>query len=396
MRTFETKYLLSALQDYHKDSFTGIIQVDVNLLAQHRKRSRLIAFENGLITYAGLNLPVNQTIIKRLGKHLKRNNIAPAIQLANKKCADGTSILNYLKLFIQLKLFHWTDFEQFMQKSIVWTLEQLLPYSGKAQIAFENQPALNYIKGLPGLNLNRLTSTLDLRQTKWSALTPLIPSIEAVPRCLVLPQSEGGGILKHLQNCIDSQRSLIQIAYLLEQDPLQLALTYHRWIEEGWITCEDSRQAAHATLSIVMKPVRPPILSIDDSNVTQAMIKRSINDRYQVLLANSAEDALNILHGKNVSLILLDVTRSNFDGAELCRTIRSLSKFRDLPVILMTATDRMFDKLKEQSVEATHYLTKPATREKLLEVLDKYVSTHRYTSRPKSSPAYAMPIEYHR
>ncbi|MEO1182119.1 MAG: response regulator, partial [Cyanobacteria bacterium J06636_28] len=70
---------------------------------------------------------------------------------------------------------------------------------------------------------------------------------------------------------------------------------------------------------------------------------------------------------------LLDVTMPDIDGLELCRTIRGIGRFRDLPIIMLTAKDGVFNKIRGQIVGSTHYLTKPVERSKLLEILDKYV-----------------------
>ncbi|WP_281291183.1 response regulator [Hyella patelloides] len=114
---------------------------------------------------------------------------------------------------------------------------------------------------------------------------------------------------------------------------------------------------------------------MDDSPVVQAMLKRSLSDRYEVILANNGMDALKILNSnkKNIELILLDVTMPDIDGIELCRTIRRFKKFQTLPIIMLTAKDGMFDKVKGKFAGSTEYLTKPVDKEELLTIIGKYV-----------------------
>jgi DNA-binding response OmpR family regulator len=95
---------------------------------------------------------------------------------------------------------------------------------------------------------------------------------------------------------------------------------------------------------------------------------------YEVLCAKNAVEALGLLNTRKVELLLLDVTMPDIDGLEFCRTIRNISKFKDLPVIMLTAKDGFMDKMKGQFAGSTHYLTKPVDREKLLPVLEKYIS----------------------
>ncbi|MGB7416160.1 MAG: response regulator [Thermosynechococcaceae cyanobacterium] len=371
MNSFKSEQLLSVLQVYHQKLFTGILQVDVTVAEGQAQRSRLIVFTQGLITYVGLNFPKKQDLVKRIGKQLQNKNIASAIKLAEKKNKDGSSLLDYLTLFVQLELFSWKDFEAFMQNCVVWTLEQIMPYPGTLKVSFQDEKVLNYMKELPGFSVPQLASTLKARQQQWSALAPYIPSIEAVPQQHTAPE-DNPAVLKHLQKCVNGQRSLLQIAYALEKDPLKLAQTYHSWVKNGWLTCGGETQASG--LPSVPHQERPVILSVDDSAVVQAMIKRSISDRYHVLLANNAVDALNLLNRESVSLVLLDVTMPDIDGLELCRTIRKIGKFRNLPIIMLTAKDGMIDKIKGQMAGATHYLSKPIDRDKLLRIIDKSLS----------------------
>jgi CheY-like chemotaxis protein len=370
--SFQSGQLLSVLQEYHKNLFTGILQVDATVIEGKAPRSRLIVFNQGLITYVGLNFPKKQELVQRIGTQLQNKNISSAIQLADKKNKNDSSLLEYLTLFVQLELFSWKDFEVFMQNNIVWSLEQLTPYAGTFKISFQDEMLLKYMQELPGFSIPQLASQLQTRQQKWTELSPHIPSIEVVPQPLRTPEDHPA-ILQHLQQCINGKRSLLQIAYAFEKDPLKLAQTYYAWAQKGWITCADQTQAA-SSVSIPRQD-RPMILSVDDSTVVQAMIKRSISDRYHVLLANNAVDALNILNREAVSLVLLDVTMPDIDGLELCRTIRKIGKFRSLPVIMLTAKDGMIDKIKGQMAGATYYLSKPVDRDKLLKMIEKSLST---------------------
>jgi twitching motility two-component system response regulator PilG len=62
------------------------------------------------------------------------------------------------------------------------------------------------------------------------------------------------------------------------------------------------------------------------------------------------------------------------DGLEMCRTVRSMDKFRQLPIIMISGQDTLVDKLKGQIAGTNHYLIKPFDPEKLLELVNQYVS----------------------
>ena len=116
---------------------------------------------------------------------------------------------------------------------------------------------------------------------------------------------------------------------------------------------------------------KPTILSVDDSNVTRTFIQRSLKDDYQLLLADNAMDALDIISHKSIALLLLDVSMPEIDGLELCRTIRNLPRHSSLPIVLLTARDSVFDKAQGRMAGATDYLTKPFDAEQLNQIVER-------------------------
>jgi twitching motility two-component system response regulator PilG len=101
------------------------------------------------------------------------------------------------------------------------------------------------------------------------------------------------------------------------------------------------------------------------------LIKRTLESDYRVLLTDNAIDALSIIYHEPIKLILLDVTMPGIDGLELCRTVRSLPQFQQLPIIMLTAKDKLFDKVQGRLAGATEYLTKPFDEEQLRTVVYK-------------------------
>ncbi len=104
----------------------------------------------------------------------------------------------------------------------------------------------------------------------------------------------------------------------------------------------------------------PKVLAVDDSAIVQKLIKEALKDQsIEVLLANNAVDALNLIYNESIAVVLLDVSMPGVDGLELCRTIRSIPEFQTLPIVMVTARDSPFDKVQGQLAGATQYLTKP-------------------------------------
>ncbi|GAB4181875.1 MAG: hypothetical protein Fur006_17250 [Coleofasciculaceae cyanobacterium] len=128
---------------------------------------------------------------------------------------------------------------------------------------------------------------------------------------------------------------------------------------------------------------RPTILAVDDSLVMQESIKQALMNDYNVLVAASAADALSLLYHQPIAMLLLDVCMPEINGLELCRTLRSLPQFGDLPIILLTAKDKVFDKVQGRLAGANKYLTKPFNPEQLRETCRQLLSVQRSQENPQ-------------
>ncbi|WP_299412348.1 response regulator [Acaryochloris sp. IP29b_bin.148] len=377
MQQFKSKQLAYLIANFKSHKFSGALKVQVQPPQSTPMRERVIVFNQGWMTYAGEHIVSASELATTIGHQHKVQVMDTALRLAKKRIQNN-SIQNYFELLVQLQLFQWADVAAFMKTRLLSTLEQLIPYSGTIiedpELVFD----LRYTNTQPGFRWCDLQPILTQRQQQWEALSPVIPSIDAVPRSLD-HDSADPTVTQHLHKWVNGQHSIADIATASEQDPLELAQQYYQWAKSGWLTCKKSdplasavADSSHQQSSQKGNSGRPIVLSVDDSPVVQTMIKRAIQDRYQVELANNAVDALNLLNKKKVSLVLLDVTMPDIDGLELCRTIRSISKFHDLPVVMLTAKDGIYNKLKGQMAGSTHYLTKPITQDKLLDILNRY------------------------
>lgn len=119
--------------------------------------------------------------------------------------------------------------------------------------------------------------------------------------------------------------------------------------------------------------VTPIVLAVDDSILMQDLIKRALNQNYQVLVAGSAIEALSILNHEAIAVLLLDICMPGIDGLDLCRTVRCLPKFSNLPIIMLTSKNTLMDKVQGRLSGATEYLTKPFDADQLCQIVDRFV-----------------------
>ncbi|MEB3831669.1 response regulator [Phormidium sp. CCY1219] len=123
----------------------------------------------------------------------------------------------------------------------------------------------------------------------------------------------------------------------------------------------------------------PTILAVDDSVVMQDLVKRALDKDYRVLVADNAVDALSMIYHEQVAILLLDVSMPGIDGLELCRTVRNIPQFQELPIIMLTARDGLFDKVQGRLAGATEYLTKPFDANQLRQVVGNFIDSPQHS-----------------
>ncbi|ACS79354.1 response regulator [Maridesulfovibrio salexigens] len=102
------------------------------------------------------------------------------------------------------------------------------------------------------------------------------------------------------------------------------------------------------------------ILVVEDS-LTQAVKLEYIlfEKGFKVSLVSNGENALQLLEDKDVDLVISDVVMPGMDGYELCEKIRKNSRYKDVPVILLTSLSEPGDIIKGLKSGATNFVTKP-------------------------------------
>lgn len=123
-----------------------------------------------------------------------------------------------------------------------------------------------------------------------------------------------------------------------------------------------------------IESMKKTILAVDDSQIMQGIVKQLLGQKYRVLVADNAIDALSIIYNEQVAVLLLDVSLPGIDGLELCRIVRSIPQFESLPIIMLTARDSSFDKVQGYLAGTTEYVTKPFNREQLNQVISKLLN----------------------
>ncbi|HEX4233562.1 MAG TPA: Hpt domain-containing protein [Caldimonas sp.] len=119
----------------------------------------------------------------------------------------------------------------------------------------------------------------------------------------------------------------------------------------------------------------PLVLVVDDSLTVRRVTQRLlVREGYRVTLAKDGLDALERLAEEVPQVVLSDIEMPRMDGFDLVRNIRSDTRWRDLPVIMITS--RIAQKHRDHATElgVDHYLGKPYSEEDLLALIARYIT----------------------
>jgi twitching motility two-component system response regulator PilG len=115
------------------------------------------------------------------------------------------------------------------------------------------------------------------------------------------------------------------------------------------------------------------VLVIDDSNTIRRSAEIFLKQGgYEVVLAEDGFDALSKVNDHDPDVIFCDILMPRLDGYQTCAIIKRNPRFTQTPVIMLSSKDGLFDKARGRMVGSQDYLTKPFTKDQLLQAVAQY------------------------
>ncbi|MDN3921032.1 response regulator [Roseateles violae] len=115
------------------------------------------------------------------------------------------------------------------------------------------------------------------------------------------------------------------------------------------------------------------VLVIDDSNTIRRSAEIFLKQGgHEVVLAEDGFDALAKLSDYQPDLVFCDILMPRLDGYQTCAIIKRNPQFAGVPVIMLSSKDGLFDKARGRMVGSQDYLTKPFTKDQLLQAVQQH------------------------
>ncbi|MBK8765936.1 MAG: response regulator [Burkholderiaceae bacterium] len=112
------------------------------------------------------------------------------------------------------------------------------------------------------------------------------------------------------------------------------------------------------------------VMVIDDSNTIRRSAEIFLGQAgCRVLLAEDGFDALAKIADNDPDLIFCDILMPRLDGYQTCALIKKSPRFHEIPVIMLSSKDGLFDRARGRMVGSEQYLTKPFTKDSLLKAV---------------------------
>ena len=117
------------------------------------------------------------------------------------------------------------------------------------------------------------------------------------------------------------------------------------------------------------------VMVIDDSQTIRRTAESLLSrEGFSVITAQDGFEALSKIADHQPDVIFIDIMMPRLDGYQACALIKSNPKLADTPVVMLSSKDGLFDRARGRIVGSDQYLTKPFSKNELLEAIQSHVA----------------------
>ena len=112
----------------------------------------------------------------------------------------------------------------------------------------------------------------------------------------------------------------------------------------------------------------------DEKDIVETLKFILESEGYDCVVAYDGEEALSLAKNENPDLIVLDVMLPKINGYKVCRLLKFDSKYKHIPILMVTARTQAEDKIIGEETGANEYITKPFDIETITTLVKQYLN----------------------
>ncbi|TFI55349.1 response regulator [Mastigocladus laminosus UU774] len=185
-----------------------------------------------------------------------------------------------------------------------------------------------------------------------------------------LQQQTSQSVYKNLTMMANGNWTLRDLAAKLRQPVVPLTQSIMPYVNQGMMGLTHV-----GDINFYVKPVIGSLIAyIEDSRFDSEMMGRILAPAgYRFINIRDSIQALPMLLEHKPDLIFLDLLMPVANGYEVCAQIRRISSFKNIPIIIITSSDGIVDRVRAKIVGSSGFLAKPIESGKVLSALRQYL-----------------------
>jgi two-component system, chemotaxis family, response regulator PixG len=176
---------------------------------------------------------------------------------------------------------------------------------------------------------------------------------------------------------LNGNRTLRDLSVQLRTSPLQVICSLLPYIQSGifgLVDIPDLLEIINPQSKDYEHQDRPLIACVDDSPMVSHLMEQIVSMAgYRFLAVNDPQDAAQVLMSCQPDLIFLDVVMPKVNGYDLCAQLRRYPEFAQTPIIFLTSSSGVVDRLRAKIVGSSDFLRKTVDADELVQKIDEYL-----------------------
>lgn len=180
---------------------------------------------------------------------------------------------------------------------------------------------------------------------------------------------------------LNGNRTLRDLSVQLRTSPLQVICSLLPYIQSGifgLVDIPDLLEIINPQSKDYEHQDRPLIACVDDSPMVSHLVEQIVSMAgYRFLAVNDPQDAAQVLMSCQPDLIFLDVVMPKVNGYDLCAQLRRYPEFAQTPIIFLTSSSGVVDRLRAKMVGSSDFLRKTVDADELVQKIEEHLGNRK-------------------